>query len=79
LIHHCRAGLNEISNGGAGEIPPPSPPKKEQPEKAPSQHESSFDLKDHPNPENEDVRRTPGRSSVRVRAPPGGQSSGSFW
>ena len=72
-------GLNDIANGGAGDIPAPSPPKSEQPERAPSQLESSFDLKNHPNPEEDDTRRTPGRASVRVRAPPGGQSSGGFW
>jgi hypothetical protein len=71
--------LVEISNGGAGDIPPPTPTKSNQAEKAPSQHESSFDLRDHPNTPDFDERRTPGRSSVRVRAPPGGQSSGSFW
>jgi len=72
-------GLIEIANGGCGDIPPSSPPKSEQPERAPSQLESSFDLKNHPNPEEDDTRRTPARASVRVRAPPGGQSSGGFW
>ena len=70
--------MAEVVNGGCGDIPPPTPPKKDQAEKAPSQHESSFNLNDHPNTPDFDERRTPARASVRVRAPPGGQSSG-FW
>lgn len=69
-----------ISNGNSS-IPPPTPPNSSQPQRAPSQHTSSVDLTSHPLPpeENNAIRGSPQRSSVRVRAPPGGRSSGSFW
>jgi len=75
------------SNGGSGDgssedIPSPAPRKSDQPERAPSQQSSNFDLKDHPNaPDDSDsqYRNSPQRASVRVRAPPGGRSSGGFW
>jgi hypothetical protein len=83
--------LKLVSNGGSGdhvpldEIPSPEPKKSDQPERAPSQQKSSFDLKSHPNNEPHPidspvgVRNSPKRASVRVRAPPGGRSSGGFW
>ena len=66
------------------EIPSPERKKSEQAERAPSQQSSNFDLKDHPTtePHQFDVpgmRNSPQRASVRVRAPPGGNSSGGFW
>ncbi len=58
------------------EIPPPEPVEEERPT---SQHRSNFDLNSHPDtPDFDEVRASPSRSSVRVRAPPGGKSSG-FW
>ena len=79
-----------IANGNSGNheetdgIPSPERKKSEQAERAPSQQNSSFDLKDHPNNEphpidDAAIRNSPRRASVRVRAPPGGQSSGGFW
>ena len=79
-----------ITNGNSGNheeadgIPSPERKKSEQAERAPSQQNSSFDLKDHPNNEphpidDAAIRNSPRRASVRVRAPPGGQSSGGFW
>jgi hypothetical protein len=75
--------VNGSVNGGGGhehddeDIPPPTPDK---PEKPTSQHRSSFDLNSHPQtPDFDEVRSSPSRSSVRVRAPPGGMSSGGFW
>lgn len=67
-----------------GEIPPPAAAKSFQPEKAPSQHISHFDLKSHPHDpeppiENNNLARTKHRSSIRIKNPPGGRSSGSFW
>ena len=64
-----------------GDIPPPAPAKSIQPEKAPSQQISSIDLKSHPNsPDPPPVMtRTKHRSSIKIRNPPGGRSSGSFW
>lgn len=69
------------------DIPPPTPPKSFQPEKASSQHISQFDLKSHPidTPITEEEpttllsRSTKHRSSIRIRNPPGGKTSGSFW
>jgi dihydropyrimidinase len=69
-----------------GDIPPPARPIPFQPEKAASLHISNIDLKLHPNdPEDIDetspvlMPRMKHRSSIRIRNPPGGQSSGSFW
>ena len=81
---------NGGGNGGAGDIPPPTPPKTDQAVPAPSQQLSSVDLTSHPNPDAPaaaavevstpvTTRQSPTRSSVRVRAPPGGRSSGGFW
>ena len=70
--------INVASNGNsAEEMPPPTPTKSDKPEKATSQQESNFDLKSHPNGEQNLPAQTRA-TSVRVRAPPGGQSSG-FW
>lgn len=72
-----------------GDIPPPAKPISIQPEKAASLHISNFDLKSHPNDEDEpfqkspspptDITRNKHRSSIRIRNPPGGRTSGSFW
>lgn len=70
-------------NGDSSEgIPSPAPKKSDQAERAPSQQSSNFDLRSHPNaPDDSDeqYRNSPQRASVRVRAPPGGRSSGGFW
>ena len=69
-----------------GDIPPPAPAISFQPEKAASQHISSIDLKLHPNEDEAEAEpvvhvlaRHKHRSSIRIRNPPGGQTSGSFW
>jgi hypothetical protein len=63
---------------GTEDIPPPTPPVEK--ETASNQQRSSFDLTSHPDtPDFDEVRSSPSRSSVRVRAPPGGRSSGGFW
>lgn len=69
-----------------GEVPPPLPTKSHQPEKAASLHISNFDLKSHPNSghnEEETVtilnRSNRHRSSIRIKNPPGGRATGSFW
>ena len=67
---------------GDDEIPPPTPKKSEQAERAPSQQSSNFDLRSHPNAPDamdDQYRSSPQRASVKVRAPPGGKSSGGFW
>ncbi len=64
-------------NGSSGDIPPPTPPKTNQAVPAPSQLESHFDLRSHPDPDAS--QQGPNRSTVRVRLPPGGRSSGGFW
>ena len=70
--------VNMASNGNsAEEMPPPTPTKSGKAEKAPSQQESNFDLRSHPNGD-ESLPAQP-KASVRVRAPPGGRSSGGFW
>lgn len=72
--------ISTNGNGAGGDIPPPTPPKVNYAVPSPSQHESHFDLRSHPNTPDVDVSRaSPTRSSVRVRAPPGGKSHGSFW
>ena len=72
----------------AGEVPPPLPTKSYQPEKAASLHISNIDLKSHPNNGNDqessadDVilkRSNRHRSSIRIKNPPGGRATGSFW
>lgn len=76
---------NDMAIVNGGDIPPLEPVKPDQPEASPSQHISNLSLGDHPNPpdiaagDNVGVRASPARSSVRVRAPPGGRSSGGFW
>lgn len=59
------------------EMPLPTPTKSTQAEKAKSQQESHFDLRSHPN--GDQGLPAPQKASVRVRAPPGGTSSGAFW
>jgi len=78
-------GQGDKENGDASheeDLPSPAPKKMEQPERAPSQQSSNFDLKSHPNAEDDadtQYRNSPQRASVRVKAPPGGRSSGGFW
>ena len=66
-----------------GDIPPPATAKSVQPEKAPSQQISSIgtDLKLHPNSPDPPpiMTRTKHRSSIKIKNPPGGRTSGSFW
>lgn len=67
-----------MANGASEEeMPPPEPVDTEKPE---DQHRSSVDLTSHPDTPDFDnaSRASSARSSVRVRAPPGGASSG-FW
>jgi len=79
------ANGGDKENGDASheeDLPSPAPKKLEQPERAPSQQSSNFDLKSHPNAEDDadaQYRNSPQRASVRVKAPPGGRSSGGFW
>lgn len=66
------------------EIPSPERKKSEQAERAPSQQNSSINMNDHPNSVDfvsidSPARNSPKRASVRVKNPPGGQSSGAFW
>ena len=65
-----------LTNGGDN-IPPPTPVEDEPKSNG---HQSSVDLNSHPQTPDfdETPRNSPRRSSVRVRAPPGGKSSG-FW
>jgi len=72
------------TNGIDQDIPPEVP---EEESKVANQHRSSVDMTSHPQtPDFDEVRNSPSRNSVssqqssitRVRAPPGGQSSG-FW
>ena len=70
------------SNGNSAEVlPPPTPVKSNKAEKAASQQESNFDLRSHPNGTGEQNQALPNqaKASVKVRAPPGGRSSGGFW
>ena len=79
-----------VANGNSGHheegdsIPSPERKKSEQAERAPSQQNSTINMNDHPTNEphpleDNATRNSPRRASVRVRAPPGGQSSGGFW
>jgi len=72
------------TNGIDQDIPPEV---AEEESKVANQHRSSVDMTSHPQtPDFDEVRNSPSRNSVssqqssitRVRAPPGGQSSG-FW
>ena len=66
-----------VANGATPEeMPPPEPADDEKPS---DQQRSSVDLTSHPDtPDFDTSRASSARSSVRVRAPPGGASSG-FW
>jgi len=66
-----------MTNGASSdEMPPPEPEDDDKPS---DQQRSSVDLTSHPDtPDFETSRASSARSSVRVRAPPGGASSG-FW
>ena len=71
------ADMPHVNGTTAEDIPPATPEEAE--EKPVNQHRSSLDLNAHPHtPDFDAVRSSPSRSSVRVRAPPGGVSSG-FW
>ena len=72
------------------EVPPPLPTKSYQPEKAASLHISNIDLKSHPINGNDQEsaadhsavilsRSNRHRSSIRIKNPPGGRATGSFW
>lgn len=70
------------TNGDGEDLPRPSPPPSNVAEPAQSQQQSNFDLRSHPNGPDESAsaaRAGSARASVRVRAPPGGKSSGGFW
>lgn len=55
-------------------------PTKEAPVCPNNQQRSSVDLNSHPDtPDFEEMNNSPSRSCVRVRAPPGGTTSGGFW
>ena len=77
------ASTNGTHSSETDDIPSPERKKSEQPERAPSQQNSSIDMRDHPNSEPHPIdspaRNSPKRASIRVRAPPGGTSSGGFW
>merc|ERR1719510_1727656 len=73
-----RAEIPSSSNGNSvEEMPPPTPTKPAQAEKAPSQQRSQFDLLSHPN--GDQALPEPKVTSVKVRQAPGGRSSGAFW
>ena len=63
---------------GDDSIPPPTPVEDDQ--KPANQHRSSVDLNSHPETPDFDKtpRNSPRRSSIRIKAPPGGKSAG-FW
>ena len=66
------------SNGNSvEEMPPPTPTKPAQAEKAKSQQRSQFDLRSHPN--GDQALPEPKVTSVKIKNPPGGRSSGAFW
>ena len=81
LEYHPVIRNEEDLEVNGGDIPPPATAKSVQPEKAPSQQISSIDLKSHPNsPDPPPVMtRTKHRSSIKIKNPPGGRTSGSFW
>ena len=66
------------ATNGVDDIPPPIPVEDDP--KPANQQISSVDLKSHPDTPDFDAtpRNSPNRSSIRVRAPPGGKCSG-FW
>lgn len=77
-VERAEADMPVVNGHTPEEIPPPTPEEAAEPPVA-DQHKSSFDLDAHPaTPDFDAVRTSPARSSVRVRAPPGGVSSG-FW
>ncbi len=89
-VERNESDMEVMTNGGpGGDIPPPTPPKTDQAVPAPSQQISHVDLTAHPDPDTTpsavaaasaaSAGESPTRSSVRVRAPPGGKSSGGFW
>ena len=69
--------MNVVTNGLDKDAVPP--PVREEEVKPTNQQVSSLELDNHPNtPDYDQVRNSPTRSSVRVRMPPGGKTSG-FW
>jgi len=79
----ARTAEDMVTTNGTEDIPPESP---EEENKVTNQQRSSVDMTAHPQtPDFDDFRNSPSRNSVsqqsgqiRVRAPPGGQSTG-FW
>ena len=73
----ARSEQDMATTNGIEHIPPPTPEDDVCPN---NQHRSSVDLNSHPQtPDFDEVSNSPSRSSVRVRAPPGGSTSGAFW
>jgi len=71
--------LPQLNGVAEDDIPPPTPEEAEEKPVSADQHKTNFDLNSHPQtPEFDSARSSPARSSVRVRAPPGGVSRG-FW
>ena len=69
--------MNVVTNGNGVDLVPP--PVKDEEVKPTNQQISSLELDNHPDtPDYDQVRNSPSRSSVRVRMPPGGKTSG-FW
>jgi len=65
-----------VVTNGEDAVPPPV--KEEEPKPA-NQQVSSVELDNHPDaPDYDSLRNSPSRSSVRVRMPPGGKTTG-FW
>ena len=72
-----RTEIPSSSNGNSvEEMPPPTPTKPAQVEKAKSQQRSQFDLRSHPN--GDQALPEPKVTSVKIKNPPGGRSSGAI-
>jgi len=68
----------DMSNYNGFETIPPSTPEDKT--YSNNQQRSSVDLNSHPqSPDFDEVNKSPSKSCVRVRAPPGGMTSGGFW
>ena len=71
--------MSVVTNGNGVDRDLVPPPVKEEEVKPANQQVSSLELDNHPDtPDYDQVRNSPTRSSVRVRMPPGGKTSG-FW
>jgi len=76
-VLRTEADMPHVNGATPEEIPPPTPEEAEEPPI--NQQKSNFDLNSYPQtPDFDSARSSPSRSSVRVRAPPGGISVG-FW